>query len=63
MNASVGLIAMWTGQLDANVSHMQSMAIHKMDNKELDQFAIFVRDAGFAISHISKYIKECQEKS
>ena len=54
---------MWTGQLEANVSHMQSMAIHQMDDKALDQFAIFVRDAGFAISHISKYVKECQEQS
>jgi hypothetical protein len=63
MKAAVGLIAMWTGQLEANVSHMQSMAIHQMDDKALDQFAIFVRDAGFAISHISKYVKECQEQS
>jgi hypothetical protein len=63
MKAAVGLIAVWTGQLDSNVSHMRDMCIHQMDDKEVDQFAIFVRDAGFAISHISKYIKECQEKS
>jgi hypothetical protein len=63
MKAAVGLIAMWTGQLDANVSHMRDMCIHQMDDKEVDQFAIYVREANYAISALSKYAKECQEKS
>jgi hypothetical protein len=61
MKAAVGLIALWTGHLDANISHMRHMCIHQMEDKELDEFAIYVRDAGWALSAISKYVKECQE--
>jgi len=62
-NASVGLIAMWTGELCANVEHMRNMAIHKMTDDDLDQFAKYVREAGHAITSLSKYVKECQEES
>ena len=39
---SVGLIAMWTGELVANVEHMKDMAIHQMDDAQLDQFAKYL---------------------
>jgi hypothetical protein len=42
---------------------MRDMCIHQMDDKEVDQFAIYVREANYAISALSKYAKECQEKS
>jgi hypothetical protein len=60
---SVGLIALWTGELTANVEHMKSMAIHQMDDAELDQFAKYVKEVGYSISSLSKYVKECQEQS
>ena len=53
---------MWTGELCANVEHMRSMAIHKMTDEDLDLFAKYVREAGNAITSISKYVKECQEQ-
>jgi hypothetical protein len=62
-NASVGLIALWTGQLEANVSHMRAMAIHQMTDKELDCFALYVADAGHALHAISKYVTEQQENA
>ena len=58
---SVGLIAMWTGELVANLEHMKDMAIHQMDDAELDLFAKYVRDAGYSITSLAKYVKECQE--
>ena len=61
MIASVGIIALWTGELYANVEHMRSMAIHKMTDEDLDLFAKYVREASNAINSISKYVKECQE--
>ena len=61
--ASVGLVAMWTGELCANVEHMRCMAIHKMTDDDLDLFAKYVREAGNAITSLSKYVKECQENS
>jgi hypothetical protein len=63
MSASVGLIALWTGELTANVEHMKSMAIHQMNDAELDQFAKYVKEVGYSISSLSKYVKECQENS
>ena len=60
---SVGLIALWTGELTANVEHMKSMAIHQMNDAELDQFAKYVKEVGYFISSLSKYVKECQENS
>ena len=60
---SVGLIALWTGELTANVEHMKSMAIHQMNDAELDQFAKYVKEVGYSISSLSKYVKECQENS
>jgi hypothetical protein len=63
MSASVGLIALWTGELSANVEHMKSMAIHQMNDAELDQFAKYVKEVGYSISSLSKYVKECQENS
>lgn len=62
MRASVGLLALWTGQLSANVEHMRNMAIHQMNDVEIEQFAKLVRDAGYAISSITKYVKEVQEQ-
>ena len=53
---------MWTGELCANVEHMRGMAIHKMTDEDLDQFAKYVREAGHAITSLSKYVKECQEQ-
>jgi len=58
---SVGLIAMWTGELCANVEHMKDMAIHQMDDAQLDRFANFVRQAGYPFDALAKYVKECQE--
>jgi hypothetical protein len=62
MSASVGLIALWTGELCANVEHIRNMAIHKMDDAELDLFAKYVRDAGHSITSLAKYVKEKQEQ-
>lgn len=59
---SVGLIAMWTGELSANLEHMKSMAIHQMDDAELDQFAKYVRDANYALAALIKYVKDAQEQ-
>ena len=58
---SVGLIALWTGQLTANVEHMSNMAIHQMNDDELDCFSKYVANAGYALASISKYVKEQQE--
>ncbi len=63
MSASVGLIALWTGELMANVENMKSMAIHQMDDAQLDKFADFVRLAGYSLSSISKYVQKTQENS
>lgn len=60
---SVGIIALWTGELCANVEHMRCMAIHKMTDDDLDLFAKYVREAGNAITSLSKYVKQCQEES
>lgn len=63
MRASVGLLALWTGQLTANVEHIKDMAIHQMTDEELEKFAKFVRDAGYALSSISKYVQDIQEQA
>jgi hypothetical protein len=60
---SVGLIAMWTGELIANVENMKNMAIHQMDDAQLDKFADFVRLAGYSLASIAKYVKDEQENS
>ena len=60
---SVGLIALWTGELMANVENMKNMAIHQMDDAQLDKFADFVRLAGYSLSSISKYVQKTQEQS
>ena len=59
---SVGLIAMWTGELIANVEHMKSMAIHQMDDVQLDEFAKYVRDANYSLASLAKYVKDEQEQ-
>ena len=59
---SVGLIAMWTGELIANVEHMKSMAIHQMDDVQLDEFAKYVRDANYSLASLTKYVKDEQEQ-
>ena len=63
MSAHIGLIALWTGELCANVENMKNMAIHEMDEVKLERFADFVRQAGYSLSSIAKYIKEEQEQS
>ena len=59
---SVGLIAMWTGELSANLEHMKSMAIHQMDDAQLDEFAKYVRDANYSLASLTKYVKDEQEQ-
>lgn len=54
---------MWTGQIVANVDHMRHMAIHQMNDAELDQFANYVRDLGYAVESLSKYIQQAQEQA
>ena len=44
MNASVGLIALWTGELCANVEHMKAMSIHQMNEEDLARFAKYVKE-------------------
>ena len=61
--ASVGLLALWTGQLTANVEHIKDMAIHQMNDAELDKFAKFVKEAGYALSSINKYVQDIQEQA
>jgi hypothetical protein len=61
MAASVGLIALWTGELCANVEHMKDMAIHAMLDEDLDLFAKYVNQAKWSIDSIQKYVKEQQE--
>jgi hypothetical protein len=63
MKPSVGLIAMWTGEICANVDHMRHMAIHQMTDAELDQFANYVRDLSHSASSLSKYIQQTQEQA
>ena len=58
---SVGLIALWTGQLSANVEHMKNMCIHQMDDTDVDEFEKYVQNANNALSAITNYIKETQE--
>ena len=62
MKPSVGLIALWTGELVANVGHMKDMSIHQMTEVEIDQFAKYVKEAGYALASLTKYVKECQEQ-
>jgi len=61
MKPSVGLIALWTGALLANVEHIKDMSIHQMTDQDLDQFAKFVKESGYSLASLSKYVKECQE--
>lgn len=63
MSASVGLIALWTGELCANVAHMKSMSIHQMTDADLDLFDKYVKNAGYALASIAKYVTEKQEQS
>jgi len=34
-----------------------------MDDAQLDQFAKYVKEAGYSLASIAKYVKECQENS
>jgi len=61
--ASVGIIALWTGELVANVEHMKDMSIHTMTDEDLDQFAKYVNKVLWNVQSIAKYVKECQENS
>lgn len=62
MNASVGLIALWTGELCANVEHMKAMSIHQMNEEDLARFAKYVNKVEFNATSIAKYVKENLEK-
>jgi hypothetical protein len=62
MKPSVGLIALWTGELVSNVQHMKDMAIHQMTDVQIDQFDKYVKEAGYALASLTKYVKECQEQ-
>ena len=62
-SASVGLIAMWTGELCTNVEHMKSMAIHKMTDEDLDLFDKYVNQVVWSAQSIQKYVKEQQENA
>lgn len=61
MSASVGLIALWTGELCANAEHMRSMSIHQMSKEDLARFAKFVCKVEQGAQSIAKYVKEQQE--
>ena len=61
--ASVGIIALWTGQLCANVEHMKDMSIHKMTDADLDRFAKYVSQVVWSAQSIEKYVKKTQEES
>ena len=61
MTVSVGIIALWTGELATNVEHMKTMAIHKMTDADLDLFEKYVNQAKWSIESIAKYVKEKQE--
>ena len=61
--ASVGIIALWTGELVANVEHMKDMSIHTMTDEDLDQFAKYVNKVLWNVQSIAKYVKKCQEES
>lgn len=63
MSASVGLLALWTGELVANVKHMESMAIHQMSDDDLDLYAKYVQQASYSIASILKYVTEQQEQA
>ena len=60
---SVGIIALWTGELVANVEHMKDMSIHTMTDADLDQFAKYVNKVLWNVQSIAKYVKEKQEES
>ena len=60
---SVGIIALWTGELSSNVEHMKSMAIHQMTDADLDLFAKYVNQAVWNAQSIVKYIQEQQENA
>jgi len=61
MKSSVGLIAMWTGQIKGNMEHVESMCIHQMDDARLEQFEKYIRDIGYSIAAITRHIKQVQE--
>jgi hypothetical protein len=61
MDISVGLIALWTGELVANVEHMKDMAIHQMTEEDIGRFEKYVNQAKWSIESIAKYVKEKQE--
>jgi hypothetical protein len=61
MKAHVGLIAWWTGQMKANMEHVEAMCIHQMDDAELKQFEKYIRDIGYSIAAITRHITQVQE--
>jgi len=58
---SVGLIALWTGELSSNVEHMKNMCIHQMKDDELAQFNIFAQNASYSLASLMKYVQQIQE--
>lgn len=63
MTPSLGLIAMLTGEIAANLEHMKTLAIHQMNDAELDHFADLVRDLRLAADSLSRHIQQIQEQS
>jgi hypothetical protein len=61
MKASVGLIALWTGQIKANMEHVEGMAIHQMNDVQLEQFEKYIREIGYSIAAITRHITQVQE--
>ena len=61
MKASVGLIALWTGQIKGNMEHVETMCIHQMDDAQLEQFEKYIRDIGYSIASITRHITQVQE--
>ena len=61
MKASVGLIALWTGQIKGNMEHVETMCIHQMDDAQLEQFEKYIRDISYSIAAITRHITQVQE--
>jgi hypothetical protein len=61
MKAHVGLIALWTGQIKANMEHVETMCLHQMDDARLEQFEKYIRDIGYSVAAITRHIKQVQE--
>ena len=62
MTASVGLIALWTGEMATYTDQLRQMAIHQMTLKELEQFSTFAREVERRSAYIANYIEKALEE-